>query len=109
MYSFNISPEAIKAIKFILMDNPNSNIRIGVKGSGCDGLSYIIELDNNPLHQKDVVLTYDDFNVFIDQKSFKYLNGTTLNYINEPLNKRFIFDNPNAISSCGCGNSFSVK
>ena len=81
-------------------------MRLGVIGGGCSGLSYNIEFSE--LRDKDNILEYESFQVFIDPKSSIYLKGITLDYKDGLDGKGFVFENPNAKNTCGCGESFSV-
>ncbi|KKN86940.1 hypothetical protein LCGC14_0265030 [marine sediment metagenome] len=86
---------------------PNAHLRVGVKGGGCAGLTYVLELAEIPLPD-DKVIRGHSVNLYIDKKSYVFLAGTTLEY-SEGLNGRgFIFNNPNAKTMCGCGTSFSI-
>jgi len=84
-----------------------SFIRVGVEGGGCSGLSYMLEFDNN---MKDGDQAFEDkgIKIVVDRKSFLYLVGTELEYSGGLNGKGFIFKNPNANRTCGCGESFSV-
>jgi iron-sulfur cluster assembly protein len=82
-------------------------LRMGVKGGGCSGLSYLLEFDSEQgPHDKEFEV--DGIKVVVDRKSYLYLNGTTLDYVNQGLTGGFTFVNPNSKSSCGCGTSFSA-
>jgi iron-sulfur cluster assembly protein len=82
-------------------------LRMGVRGGGCSGMSYSLEFDSERgPHDKEFEL--DGIKVVIDKKSYLYLNGTTLDYVQQGLTGGFTFVNPNAKSSCGCGTSFSA-
>ncbi len=82
-------------------------IRVGVEGGGCSGLSYMLEFDNN---MKEGDQTFEDkgIKIVVDRKSFLYLVGTELEYSGGLNGKGFVFKNPNASRTCGCGESFSV-
>ncbi|MFT5183315.1 MAG: iron-sulfur cluster assembly protein [Flavobacteriales bacterium] len=85
----------------------NSFVRVGVKGGGCSGLMYELDFDN-AITEGDQVFEDNGVKVVVDKKSFLYLIGTELEY-SEGLNgKGFVFSNPNANRTCGCGESFSV-
>jgi iron-sulfur cluster assembly protein len=94
-----------------LMKNENrpsgTFIRVGVEGGGCSGLSYKLEFDNN---LKDGDQSFEDkgIKIVVDRKSFLYLVGTELEYTGGLNGKGFVFNNPNASRTCGCGESFSV-
>src|SRR6201993_690300 len=81
-------------------------LRLGVQGGGCSGLSYNIRFDSQP-RERDRIFQYDDIRVFVDPKSFVYLNGITLDWEESLMQRGFVFRNPNAKKSCGCGSSFS--
>ena len=81
-------------------------IRLGVKGGGCSGFSYVREFDNQ--REGDLVIEYDGVKFFLDRKSAIYLKGIMLDYTGGIKGKGFVFQNPNATSTCGCGESFSV-
>ena len=82
-------------------------LRMGVKGGGCSGLSYLLEFDSE-LGPHDKEFEVDGIKVVCDKKSYLYLNGTTLDYVQQGLTGGFTFVNPQAKSSCGCGTSFSA-
>ncbi len=85
----------------------NSFIRVGVEGGGCSGLSYKLEFDNQ-LKEGDQTFEDKGIKVVVDKKSFLYLVGTELDYTGGLNGKGFVFINPNASRTCGCGESFSV-
>ncbi len=82
-------------------------IRVGVKTTGCSGLSYVLEFVDE-LNEEDLVFEQGGFSVIIDPKSMVYLDGTELDFVKEGLNEGFQFNNPNSKSECGCGESFHV-
>jgi len=81
-------------------------LRLGVQGGGCSGLSYVIRFENGPA-ERDRIFQFGDVRVFIDPKSFIYLNGMVVDYEETLMRQGFVFQNPNANKSCGCGSSFS--
>ena len=81
-------------------------LRLGVQGGGCSGLSYNIRFDTQP-RERDRIFQFSDVRVFVDPKSFIYLHGMTLDYQETLMQQGFVFVNPNASKSCGCGTSFS--
>lgn len=105
-----ITPKAAEEIKSIKAKNnvPDSyGLRVGVKGGGCSGFSYVLAFDAEP-RQGDKTFNLEGFTVFIDPKSLFYLSGTELDF-QEGLNgKGFVFNNPQATKTCGCGNSFAA-
>jgi len=81
-------------------------VRLGVQGGGCSGLSYNVRFDTQP-RERDRVFQYGEIRVFVDPKSFIYLHGMVLDYQETLMQQQFVFVNPNAKKSCGCGTSFS--
>src|SRR6266436_3383748 len=81
-------------------------VRLGVQGGGCSGLSYNVRFDTQP-RERDRVFQYGEIRVFVDPKSFIYLHGMVLDYQETLIQQQFVFVNPNAKKSCGCGTSFS--
>lgn len=82
-------------------------IRLGVKTTGCSGLSYVLEFVDDKTSE-DEVFASGDARLFIDPKSLSYLDGTELDFVKEGLNEGFQFNNPNMKDECGCGESFHV-
>ncbi len=106
-----VTASAVDRIRAILAKEGISaevgGMRLGVKGGGCSGLSYAIAFDAHP-RERDNIFTFDGVRVFIDPKSFVYLNRMTLDYEETLMRQGFLFLNPNSARSCGCGTSFSV-
>ncbi|MCC6164041.1 MAG: iron-sulfur cluster assembly accessory protein [Acidobacteria bacterium] len=84
-------------------------LRVGVKAGGCSGLSYIFEWAAEPAEKDQVFQGPDDSRIFVDPKSYRFLEGTQLDYDTSLLSKGFIVVNPKAKSTCGCGTSFSLS
>jgi iron-sulfur cluster assembly protein len=82
-------------------------LRLGVQGGGCSGLSYNIRFDTQP-RERDRIYQFGDVRVFVDPKSFIYLHGMILDYQETLMQQGFVFVNPQATKSCGCGTSFSA-
>ncbi len=82
-------------------------LRVGVKGGGCSGFSYSLDLTESK-REEDESWELHGVEVICDPKSFLYLNGTTVDFKDEIMGRGFVFSNPNATSSCGCGSSFSA-
>ncbi len=97
------------ALKLMKEENrpEGSFIRVGVEGGGCSGLSYKLEFDTQ-LKEGDQVFEDKGIKIVVDKKSFLYLVGTELQYSGGLNGKGFVFNNPNASRTCGCGESFSV-
>ncbi len=83
-----------------------AGVRLGVKGGGCSGFSYVLDFDD--LKENDNILEQDGVKFFMDRKSAIYLKGIVLDYKSGLAGKGFVFQNPNAVNTCGCGESFSV-
>lgn len=81
-------------------------VRLGVESGGCSGLSYVLEIDEPS--DADRVFDSKGFKVFCDPKSYLFINGTIVDYIDDLLNGGFRFENPNVSRACGCGTSFAV-
>ena len=105
-----ISENAAALIRKMTAKNgiPDGGLRIGIKAGGCSGLSYTFAWEAAPRDGDHVFDGPDGSRVYVDPKSFRFLDGTTLDYDTSLVSKGFIFNNPNAKSSCGCGTSFSV-
>ncbi len=85
----------------------NYYLRIGVKGGGCSGLSYSLGFDGER-RETDEVLEINGVQILVDAKSLFYLDGTELDYTDGLNGRGFVFNNPNAVRTCGCGSSFGV-
>ncbi|PKM43502.1 MAG: iron-sulfur cluster assembly protein IscA [Gammaproteobacteria bacterium HGW-Gammaproteobacteria-1] len=93
--------------KFLTNRGKGVGIRLGVKPSGCSGMSYVLEFVDE-LQADDQVFEGHGVKVIIDPKSLLYLDGTELDFTREGLNEGFRFNNPNVKDACGCGESFNV-
>jgi iron-sulfur cluster assembly protein len=105
-----ISDKAAKEIKKIMAENNvNSDfaLRVGVKGGGCSGLSYTMAFDSTA-KPGDKILESNGVKLFVDAKSHFYLSGTELDFSDGLNGRGFVFNNPNAAKTCGCGSSFGV-
>ena len=104
-----LSPRAAEEVRKILTEQPipeGYGLRIGVRGGGCSGMSYILGFDK--LREHDLTFDYDGIALYIDKRHGLYLMGTTIDY-HVGLNARgFTFNNPNATQTCGCGSSFAA-
>ena len=106
-----VSETAKKKVIELMTDdgyNPTTDfVRVGVKSGGCSGLSYDLKFDKEN-QEEDKVFVDNDIKIIIDKKSFLYLIGTTLEYSGGLNGTGFVFNNPNANRTCGCGESFSL-
>ena len=88
-------------------DASKDYVRVGVKSGGCSGLSYELKFDNQ-IGETDKIFEDNDIRIIVEKKSFLYLVGTILEYSGGLNGKGFVFNNPNAQRTCGCGESFSL-
>jgi iron-sulfur cluster assembly protein len=105
-----ISENAAALINKMTLKNglPGGGLRIGIKAGGCSGLSYTFAWEAAPREGDHVFEGTANSRVFVDPKSYQFIQGTTLDYDTALVSRGFIFNNPNAKSTCGCGTSFSV-
>ena len=107
----NISEKASKKIAQLMRDegcDPSKHfVRVGVKSGGCSGLSYDLTFDKK-VSETDKIFQSHQIKIAINRKSYLYLIGTTLEYSGGLNGKGFVFNNPNANRTCGCGESFAV-
>ncbi len=113
--SISVSPQAVDAIARQLKkrETPTAGLRVGLRGGGCSGFTYVIEFHDGPPHARDRVFDYvagdgAAVRVVVDPKSLLYLDGTVLDWEQTLMRQGFKFTNPNEKSGCGCGSSFSV-
>ncbi|MBS1717296.1 MAG: iron-sulfur cluster assembly accessory protein [Armatimonadetes bacterium] len=110
MFPVTLTPEAVTRVQQLVAKDGRAGVflRIGVKGGGCSGLEYVMKLDERQI-EGDHILETDGIVVRCDPKSEKFLRGATLKYTGNLIGGGFVFDNPNASRSCGCGTSFTPK
>lgn len=89
------------------LDSEKVRLRVGVKGGGCSGFSYLLDLTEQE-RETDEVSELNGIKVVCDPKSYLYLNGTKIDFKDEIMGRGFVFNNPNATATCGCGSSFSA-
>lgn len=106
-----LSDTATREIKSIIeqqeLDAEAVKLRVGVKGGGCSGFSYLLDLTETQ-RDNDEEFEVEGLRVVCDPKSYLYLNGTSIDFKDEVMGRGFVFNNPNATSTCGCGSSFSA-
>ena len=104
-----VTESAKKEALRLMKDDNRSNlfIRVGVEGGGCSGLMYKLDFDNKE-SENDKVFENNNIKIVVEKKSYLYLVGTTLDYSGGLNGKGFVFINPNADRTCGCGESFSI-
>ena len=104
----DVTPNATEKIRSMLdSENPGGLLRLGVIGGGCSGLQYKFRYERGP-RSNDSVFEVEGVRLCVDPKSYRFLDGMTLDYVETILEQRFLFKNPNAEKSCGCGKSFQV-
>lgn len=105
-----LTETAAREIKNIIKDQGLSEraaLRVGVKGGGCSGFSYVLDLTEDAV-ETDEVMESQGVKVLADRKSYLYLNGTEIDFKDEVMGRGFVFKNPNATHTCGCGSSFTA-
>jgi len=106
--AITLSESAAERVRRFLQNRGKGfGVRLGVKTTGCSGLSYVLEFVDE-VSDDDEVFTDRGVNVIIDKKSLVFLDGTQLDFVKEGLNEGFKFENPNVKGECGCGESFTV-
>src|SRR5438309_11734466 len=105
-----LTEAAAKEIATIIKDQNlptgETKLRVGVKGGGCSGFSYMLDLVEEPKGESDEEMESHGVKILCDNKSLLYLDGTEIDFKDEVMQKGFVFKKPNATSSCGCGSSF---
>ena len=107
--AITITPKARNELRKVMSEQglTDGGLRVGVKGGGCAGFSYTMNLDAKPAPDDEVFET-DGIRVFCDAKSFLYLEDSEIDFNDDLAHRGFNFKNPNSSGSCGCGSSFSV-
>ena len=107
--TISISDNAAKHVRSFSggREGETVGLRVGVKGGGCSGLTYVLDISDE-VKPEDKVIEENGVKLIIDKKSYVFLAGTTLDYSGGLNGKGFMFNNPNAKTTCGCGTSFSV-
>lgn len=105
-----VTPSAVDVIRNLLQQRniPNHALRVFVSGGGCSGLQYGMAFEEGA-RDFDKVVSVDGVRLIVDQTSLMYLQGATIDYIDSLMGGGFRIDNPNAVSSCGCGHSFRTS
>lgn len=110
--AINLTETAAKEIRKIIVDQSlpaeATRLRVGVKGGGCSGFSYLLDLTEEPKSESDEEMESHGVKILCDMKSYLYLNGVEIDFKDEVMGRGFVFKNPNATSSCGCGSSFTA-
>ncbi|MCK6455747.1 MAG: iron-sulfur cluster assembly accessory protein [Phycisphaerae bacterium] len=107
----NLTERAAKEVRTIIeqqnLPREGTYLRVGVKGGGCSGFSYTLDLTDS-VNENDEIFNLHEVRVACDPKSYLYLNGVTVDFKDEVMGRGFVFNNPNATHTCGCGSSFSA-
>jgi iron-sulfur cluster assembly protein len=106
-----LTEEAAKFVRARLEKEgrPNAALRVGVKGGGCNGLMYVLDYTDEPPRVRDIVYDFYGTKVYIDDKSIDFVDGSSIVYENTLMFQGLKFKNPLEASTCGCGETFSVK
>src|SRR6195952_6144549 len=108
----SLSEAAAKEIKTIMKDQnlpeDKTALRVGVKGGGCSGFSYMLDLTEDPKAEADEEIESQGVKILVDSRSLLYLEGVEIDFRDEVMGRGFVFKNPNATSTCGCGSSFQA-
>lgn len=107
---FSLSESAARRIAYLLQDEPGEQpkLRVSVLGGGCSGFQYNYDFDPKPVQADDILIEQHGARVVVDTTSLDLLKGSVMDYVETLGAAAFEIKNPNAVSSCGCGNSFSI-
>lgn len=105
--SISLTNSAVKRIQTLLPEQISNYFRVYVTGGGCSGFQYGFKFDENPEGDDDII-NFGGFTVLLDSLSYPYIYGSTLDYIEDLSGSRFLVTNPNAKTTCGCGESFTI-
>lgn len=105
-----LTPVAAAKVKGILAERnlPNHGLRVFVAGGGCSGMQYGMALEGNP-REFDTIVELEGVKIVLDPTSMMYLNGSTIDFVDNLMGGGFRIDNPNAVATCGCGHSFRTS
>lgn len=105
----SVSDRAVHKLKDVIEQEQKDGwaVRVGVRGGGCSGFTYILVLEEHP-GENDQIIDLSVIKLIVDEKSIVYMMGTELDYTDGLNGSGFVFNNPNVTKSCGCGNSFAV-
>jgi iron-sulfur cluster assembly protein len=107
-----LTETAASAVKRIIGEHSlpaeKTKLRVAVRGGGCSGFSYMLDLTEDDKTENDEEIDSHGIKILVDMKSYLYLNGTEIDYRDEVMGSGFVFKNPNATSTCGCGSSFTA-
>jgi iron-sulfur cluster assembly protein len=106
-----LTPEAVEYAKRKReqLGSPGAALRLGVRGGGCAGLTYVADFTSEPPRARDVVYDFAGLTVYIDTRSLAYVDGSVIRYERTLMHQGFKWENPQQESSCGCGHTFSAR
>jgi iron-sulfur cluster assembly accessory protein len=109
--NIQMTSKAVDAVKIALQEEglEGHGLRVAVVGGGCSGYSYALDFadEAEDIDEEDLLTEYGGLNVYVDPHSAQMLSGTEIDYVETLQKKGFVFNNPNATTTCGCGSSFS--
>lgn len=105
--TLNLTEGAVKKILSLSEEEGPTNLRVYVTGGGCSGFQYGFSFDKE-IDDEDTRISKEGANLVVDSLSLQYLAGSTIDYTEDLLGSKFIIKNPNAVTTCGCGESFSI-
>lgn len=109
--SLTLSEKAAHEVKRIMTENelpPQAALRLAVAAGGCSGFEYRMDFDESPDESEDIISESRGIRIAVDRKSAKYLEGLEVDFHEDLLSRNFIFNNPLAVKTCGCGTSFGM-
>jgi len=108
--AISLTPAAADAVRdlFAKRELEGYALRVFVQGGGCSGFQYGMALENN-FREQDTVVSSNGVDVVVDEVSIQYIQGATVDYVEDVMGSGFKVENPNAVSGCGCGSSFQTK
>lgn len=110
--AITLSEAAAKEVRRIIEEQKlpaeQTRLRVGVRGGGCSGFSYLLDLTEEPAGEQDETMDSHGVQILVDMKSNLYLDGTEIDFRDGVMGRGFVFKNPNATNTCGCGSSFQA-
>ncbi len=109
--AITLTERAAQEIKALLEEQgiPNASLRVWVAGGGCSGLQYQMAIDDAEPEPDDLIFESHGVRIYVDNLSIQYMDGSSIDYVEDMLGGGFKIDNPNAIATCGCGSSFQAE
>ncbi len=110
LMAISLSDRASSELKVLMAESgkPEAALRVWVAGGGCSGLSYGMAIDDGELEDGDQQFLHDGVRIYVDSLSLQYMEGAQVDYVDDAMGGGFKIENPNAVSSCGCGSSFKT-